>query len=62
LKTVSTYDLAPGINAAYEVAVERSHFSASLGSGPASSIDFVKDLNCCFVVEAALTIDFAPEK
>lgn len=50
------------MNAAYEVAVARSHLRASFGSGPAFCSFWAKALNSLLVAEAALTMDFAPEK
>jgi hypothetical protein len=58
----STYDFAPGIKAAYEVAVDRNHFKASFGSGALLESESAKVLNSFLADEAELTIDFAPEK
>ena len=42
--------------------VDLSHCSASLGSGEEFWMDFVREVSCCLVALAVLTMDLAPEK
>lgn len=50
------------MKAAYEVAVDRSHCSAWLGSGAFFWRESVNTLKSFLAADAAFTTDFAPEK